>query len=204
MEKFGQGFSYIWGQKVVLGAITLDLFAVILGGATALLPIFAQDILNVGSSGLGVLRSAPALGAIVGSLILIRFPITNHAGKIIFAGVFGFGLCIIVFALSPSMTLSLTALVLAGSCDTISVYVRAVLIQLWTPDDLRVRANAINQLCVGGSNEIGAFQAGTLAAFITPTATVLIGGIGAIAVASLWWSGFSQLRQINTLKGPQE
>ena len=198
------GIDYIWSQKIVLGAITLDLFAVILGGATALLPMFAEDILQVGSQGLGFLRAAPALGAISGSLILIRFPITNYAGRIMFAAVVSFGLFTIVFALSPFFLLSLAALYCAGACDTISVYVRGVLIQLWTPDEVRGRVNAINQLCIGASNEIGAFRAGTMAAFISPVATVLIGGIGALLVAGLWASGFKSLRDIKGLTGPQD
>ncbi|POF34527.1 MFS transporter [Roseibium marinum] len=193
------GFSYILSEKVVLGAISLDLFAVLLGGAVALLPIYAHDILHVGPSGLGFLRSAQAVGAISMGALLIWRPVSNHAGRIMFAAVFAFGLFTLVFAVSETLWISVFALALMGGADMVSVYIRGTLIQLWTPDELRGRVNAVNQVFIGASNELGGFRAGTTTALIGPVAAVLAGGIGTLAVAGLWMRGFPQLRHVKHL-----
>ena len=193
------GLRYIRSQKVVLGAISLDLFAVLLGGATALLPVFARDVLHLGPAGLGVLHAAPATGAILTGLFLVTRPIERNAGPIMFAAVAAFGLFTLVFSLSTTLWLSATALVLIGASDMISVYVRATLIQLWTPDELRGRVNAVNMVFVGASNELGGFRAGTMAAVTGPVAAVALGGLGAMAVAGIWWRAFPGLTRISTL-----
>jgi MFS family permease len=201
-EALSAGLRYIFREKVVLGAVTLDLFVVVLGGAAALLPIYASDILGVGPTGLGLLRAAPAVGAIVVGFYLMFYPIRDRAGHVLFASVAGFGLFTLVFALSEVFWLSMLALVLIGGCDMVSVFVRSTLVQLWTPDDLRGRVNAVNQVFVGGSNELGAFRAGTTAAFVGPVAAVALGGLGAVAVAGLWLRWFPGLRRIRHLDGP--
>ncbi len=191
------GFRYIWREKVVLGAISLDLFAVLLGGAVALLPAYAGDILLVGPVGLGILRSAPGIGALLMALWLAKRPITAHAGILMFAGVAGFGLFTAVFGLSTWTWLSVVALLLMGACDMISVYVRETLIQLWTPDHLRGRVNAVNMVFIGASNELGAFRAGISAALIGVVPAVVAGGVGTVAVAALWQHWFPALRAIS-------
>jgi MFS family permease len=201
-EALSAGLRYIFREKVVLGAVTLDLFVVILGGAMALMPIYASDILNVGPTGLGLLRAAPAVGAIGVGLYLMVNPIRDHAGHMLFASVAGFGVFTLVFAFSEVFWLSIAALVLIGGCDMIGVFVRGTLVQLWTPDELRGRVNAVNQVFIGASNELGAFRAGTMAAFIGPVAAVAIGGIGALAVAGLWLRWFPGLRRIRHLGAP--
>ena len=201
-EALSAGLRYIFREKVVLGAVTLDLFVVILGGAAALMPIYASDILNVGPTGLGLLRAAPAVGAIGVGLYLMVNPIRDHAGYVLFASVAGFGLFTLIFAFSEIFWLSIAALVLIGGCDMVSVFVRSTLVQLWTPDELRGRVNAVNQVFVGGSNELGAFRAGTTAAFLGPVAAVAIGGVGALAVAGLWLRWFPGLRSIRHLGAP--
>ncbi len=201
-EALSAGLRYIFREKVVLGAVTLDLFVVILGGAMALMPIYASDILNVGPTGLGLLRAAPAVGAIGVGLYLMVNPIRDHAGHMLFASVAGFGVFTLVFAFSEVFWLSIAALVLIGGCDMIGVFVRGTLVQLWTPDELRGRVNAVNQVFIGASNELGAFRAGTMAAFIGPVAAVAIGGIGALAVAGLWLRWFPGLRSIRHLGAP--
>ncbi|BBK34030.1 putative MFS family arabinose efflux permease [Stella humosa] len=190
------GFRYIWKEKVVLGAISLDLFAVLLGGAVALLPAYAGDILHVGPVGLGLLRAAPGVGALAMALWLTRRPITDHAGIVMFAGVAGFGLFACVFGLSVWPALSILALLLMGATDMISVYVRETLIQLWTPDHLRGRVNAVNMVFIGASNELGAFRAGVSAALIGIVPAVVVGGAGTMLVAGLWAHWFPRLRAI--------
>jgi MFS family permease len=202
-EALSAGLRYIFREKVVLGAVSLDLFVVVLGGAAALMPIYASDILGVGPTGLGVLRAAPAVGAIAVGFYLMANPIRDHAGHILFASVAGFGVFTLVFALSETFWLSILALVLLGGCDMVSVFVRGTLVQLWTPDDLRGRVNAVNQVFVGGSNELGAFRAGTTAAFMGPVAAVALGGVGAVVVAGLWLRWFPGLRRIRQLSGPE-
>lgn len=202
-EALSAGLRYIFREKVVLGAVSLDLFVVVLGGAAALLPIYASDILGVGPTGLGILRAAPAVGAIAVGFYLMANPIRDHAGHVLFASVAGFGVFTLVFALSETFWLSILALVLLGGCDMVSVFVRGTLVQLWTPDELRGRVNAVNQVFVGASNELGAFRAGTMAAVMGPVAAVALGGVGALAVAGLWLRWFPGLRRIRQLDGPE-
>lgn len=195
------GFRYIWHEKVVLGAISLDLFAVLMGGAVALMPVFARDILELGPWGLGLLRAAPGIGAVVMALWLTGKPIRDHAGLIMlfFVGVYGF--FTIVFGASTIVWLSVAALALLGAADMVSVYIRETLIQLWTPDRLRGRVNAVNMVFVGASNELGEFRAGMMAAAIGTVPAVLFGGVGAIAVAVGWGFLFPQLRKARHLDG---
>ncbi len=201
MQTLFAGFGYIWGEKVVLGAISLDLFAVLLSGASALLPIYARDILELGPWGLGLLRSAPGVGAICVAVWLAGHPIRNHAGVIMLGFVAAFGAFTVLFGLSTITWLSIVALALLGATDMFSVYIRETLIQLWTPDQVRGRVNAVNQVFVGASNELGEFRAGTMAALIGTVPAVVIGGVGAIVVAGLWATLFPQLRKINHLRG---
>ncbi|HEX2843104.1 MFS transporter [Hyphomicrobium sp.] len=193
VESMLAGVRYIWRNPVVLGAISLDLFAVLLGGATALLPVFARDILDVGPWGLGLLRSAAGVGALVMVVWLVRNPIRDHAGKVMFAGVAVYGLAIIVFGLSTTLWISIPALFIMGAADMISVNVRATLIQLATPDDVRGRVTAVNSVAIGASNEVGEFRAGSMAAFIGTVPAVVIGGAGTLLITGLWTRFFPQL-----------
>ncbi|MEP0321267.1 MFS transporter [Bauldia litoralis] len=195
------GFRYVWHEKIVLGAISLDLFAVLLGGAVALLPAYARDILDVGPWGLGLLRSAPGFGAMVVALYLAFRPIRDHAGLIMFACVALFGLFTLIFGVSTAVWLSVAALGLAGAADMVSVYIRETLIQLWTPDAVRGRVNAVNMVFVGASNELGEFRAGSVAALIGVVPAVVIGGVGTIVVAGLWMMWFPALRKARHLSG---
>jgi MFS family permease len=172
------GFRFIKSEPIVLGAISLDLFAVLLGGAVALMPVYARDILMVDEVGLGLLRAAPGVGAVVMALWLAKFGITNHAGKILFSCVAAFGVFTIVFGVSTWLPLSLFALVMMGAMDMVSVYVRETLMQLWTPDDVRGRVNAVNRVFIGASNELGEFRAGSVAALLSAKTAVVMGGVG--------------------------
>ncbi|MGF9694864.1 MFS transporter [Rhizobium sp. 0TCS1.26] len=196
------GFRFIWSEKVVLGAISLDLFAVLLGGAVALMPIFARDVLDLGPWGLGLLRAAPGIGAIVVAVLLAAYPIRHHAGVAMFIGVALFGVGTVVFGLSTAPWLSIGALMLMGASDMISVYVRESLIMLWTPDEVRGRVNAVNMVFVGASNELGEFRAGTMAHLIGAVPAVVIGGFGTLAVAVVWAMSFPKLRRIDSLDAP--
>lgn len=195
------GFRYVWHEKVVLGAISLDLFAVLLGGATALLPVYARDILDVGPWGLGLLRAGPGIGAVAIALYLANRPIRDHAGLAMFLFVFAFGFFTVIFGLSTIVWLSIVALILMGACDMISVYVRETLIQLWTPDAVRGRVNAVNLVFIGASNELGEFRAGISAALIGTVPAVVVGGVGTMAVAGIWAYLFPALRQARHLTG---
>ena len=195
------GFRYIGSNRVVLGAISLDLFAVLLGGATALLPVYARDILELGPWGLGMLRAAPGVGAISVALYLAGHPIRDRAGTLLFVFVAAFGLSTAVFGLSTVVWLSIAALVLVGATDMVSVYVRETLIQVWTPDAVRGRVNAINMVFIGASNELGEFRAGVMAAWTSAVFAVTFGGLGTMAVAGLWARWFPELRTIRTLDG---
>ncbi|MFZ1814775.1 MAG: MFS transporter [Rhizobiaceae bacterium] len=195
------GFRYIYNEKVVFGAISLDLFAVLLGGAVALLPVYARDILDLGPVGLGMLRSAPGIGAVSVALLLSGAPIKDHAGLIMFVFVGLFGLFTMVFGASTLPWLSIVALALAGGADMVSVYVRETLIQIWTPDRLRGRVNAVNMVFVGASNELGEFRAGTMAALIGTVPAVIFGGVGTVGVAVIWAYLFPQLRKARRLDG---
>ncbi len=196
------GFRYIWGNRVVLGAISLDLFAVLLSGAVALLPVYARDILELGPWGLGLLRAAPGMGAIMVAIWLTAHPNRDHAGAVMILFVALFGLFTVVFGLSTAAWLSIAALALLGGADMISVYVRETLIQLWTPDEVRGRVNAVNMVFVGASNEVGEFRAGIRASLIGTVPAVVFGGAGAVAVAGLWAWLFPELRKIRRLDGP--
>jgi MFS family permease len=195
------GFSYIWKEKIVLGAISLDLFAVLLGGATALLPVYAADILEVGPWGLGLLRAAPGVGGILMAFYVAFHPVRDHAGLVLLASVALFGASTVVFGLSSVLWLSLVALVVMGASDVVSVYIRATLVQLWTPDQLRGRVSAVNTVFLNASNEVGAFRAGGSAALIGAIPAVVVGGIGAVAVAALWYKLFPELRRTRHLDG---
>ncbi|WP_027170879.1 MFS transporter [Methylobacterium sp. 10] len=188
------GLSYIRSQPVVFGAISLDLVAVLLGGATALLPIFAAEILHVGPLGLGALRSMPAAGAVVTAILLAYRPLERHAGKRMLQAVAVFGLAITAFGLSTSLPLSMACLFVTGAADMISVYVRQTFVQGETPDAMRGRVSAVNTVFIGASNELGEFESGTLAAFVGAVPTVVAGGLATILVAVLWSRLFPALK----------
>ena len=196
------GFRFIWQEKVVLGAISLDLFAVLLGGAVALLPIYADEILSVGPWGLGLLRAAPGVGAIVMIAILIRFPVRDHAGAILLFSVAAFGASTVVFGFSTVAWLSIIALALVGAFDMVSVYIREILLQLWTPDRVRGRVNAVNSIFLGASNELGEFRAGMMAAIYGTVFTVAAGGAAAVGVAGLWRVLFPKMSTTRKLEAP--
>ncbi|MBS1168557.1 MAG: transporter [Proteobacteria bacterium] len=195
------GFRYVFSNRIVLGAISLDLFAVLLGGAVALMPVYASDILVLGPAGLGMMRAAPGVGAILVAAFLARFPIRAMAGVKMFLGVAVFGLATVVFGVSVTPWLSIVALGLMGAGDMISVYVRETLIQLATPDELRGRVSAVNMVFVGASNELGEFRAGSMAALIGTVPAVVFGGVGTLAVAGLWSVIFPDLRRTEQLDG---
>lgn len=195
------GFRYVWREKVVLGAISLDLFAVLLGGAVALLPVYARDILDVGPWGLGLLRAGPGIGAVAVALYLAKRPIRDHAGLAMFVFVAAFGFFTVVFGLSTIVWLSVAALMLMGAADMISVYIRETLLQLWTPDSVRGRVNAVNLVFIGASNELGEFRAGISAALIGTVPAVVVGGMGTMAVAGIWAYLFPALRRARHLTG---
>jgi MFS family permease len=193
------GVRYVRQNKVVLGAISLDLFAVLLGGAVALLPIFAKDILHVGPWGLGLLRGAPALGALMMSVLLTRWPIARHAGPKLFAAIVVFGLATLAFGLSTSFPLSLAALCVTGAADMVSIVVRQTMIQLETPDAMRGRVSAVASVFIGASNQLGEFESGATAAWLGPVGSVLLGGVGTLLVAALWWRAFPALARRDAL-----
>jgi MFS family permease len=195
------GFGYIRRERIVFGAISLDLFAVLLSGASALLPVYARDILELGPWGLGMLRAAPSVGAIFVALWLAAHPIRDRAGVLMFVAVVLFGIFTSVFGLSTVAWLSIAALALLGAADMVSVYIRETLIQLWTPDELRGRVNAVNMVFVGASNELGEFRAGMMASAIGTVPAVVFGGVGAVAVALLWATLFPELRKVRHLSG---
>jgi hypothetical protein len=193
------GLHYIFGKPIILGAITLDLFATLLGGAVALLPIYARDILQTGPLGLGLLRSAPALGAVLASLYLVRLPLTRNVGRILFVSVAAFGACTIVFGLSTWLPLSLLALTVMGVADMVSVVIRTSLVQLETPDEMRGRVSAVHSLFTGTSNQLGQFESGITAAWWGTVPAVVVGGIGTLAVVGLWLHWFPDLVRRETI-----
>jgi len=195
--RIAEGISYIRRRPIIFGAISLDLFAMFLGGATALLPIYARDILEVGPIGLGFLRTAPSAGAALVAVVLARRQLQRHAGSWMFACVALFGLATIVFGLSENFYLSLFALAVVGGADMVSVYVRSAMIQLATPDNMRGRVGSLNSLFVGASNELGEFRAGMMAGLLGTVPAVVLGGVGAVAVVGLWMRLFPQLRQVD-------
>ncbi|MGB9042642.1 MAG: MFS transporter, partial [Pseudolabrys sp.] len=194
------GFDYIRTRRRLLGVITLDLFVVILGGATALLPIYARDILSVGPIGLGLLRSAPAVGALITAIVLSRNPVERHIGRKMFAVVGIFGVATIVFGLSTWFPLSLLALAVLGASDAVSIVIRFSLVQIETPDEKRGRVSAINYLFVGSSNTLGEFESGLIAAWLGAVPSVVIGGLGSLVVAAVWMMLFPDLRRIDRFK----
>jgi MFS family permease len=199
METLFAGFSYIYSRPILLGAISLDLFAVLLGGVTALLPIYARDILQAGPWALGLLRSAPALGALAASILLARHAFSGNAGRIMFAAVGTFGAASLLFALSTSIAMSLLALAIYGASDAISVVIRQSLIQMRTPSDMLGRVMAVNSMFSGSSGSLGEFRAGALAAWLGAVPSALIGGVGAIMVMLIWLRAFPQLRRVDRL-----
>jgi len=189
------GVAFVWQRKVLLGATSLDLFAVLLGGATALLPIYARDILDTGPVGLGLLRAAPAAGALTMSLALTHWPLQRHVGHRLLAAVALFGVATVVFGVSTSSGLSLLALAITGAADNISVVTRQTLVQLETPDEMRGRVAAVNAIFIGASNQLGEFESGATAALFGPVGSVVLGGIGTVLVAAAWLRLFPDLAQ---------
>ncbi len=189
------GVAFVWQNKLLLGATSLDLFAVLLGGATALLPIYARDILHTGPVGLGLLRAAPAVGSLVMSLALMRWPLHRRVGHRMLSGIALFGLATVVFGLSTHIGLSLIALVITGAADSISVVIRLTLVQLETPDEMRGRVAAVNSIFIGASNQLGEFESGATAAWFGPVGSVVTGGICTLLVAAIWLRLFPTLAQ---------
>jgi MFS family permease len=198
-ERITAGVAYVWRKPLILGALSLDLFAVLLGGATALLPVYARDILHVGPLGLGVLRSAPVLGAAMLGIALGQRALSRRAGRAMFACVAIFGIATIVFGVSRSFPLSIAALFVLGASDMVSVYVRTTLTQLATPDAMRGRVSAVNRLFVGASNELGEFESGVTATWFGTVPAVVIGGIGTLMIVAVWYRLFPSLREVDRL-----
>jgi MFS family permease len=198
-EMMKEGLAYVWREKIVFGAISLDLFAVLLGGATLLLPVFAADVLHVGATGFGVLRAAPAVGAALVAILLAARPVRRHAGLVMFTGVAVFAVATIVFGLSKWPALSVIALAVLGGADMLSVYVRQTLVQIVTPDGMRGRVAAVSSLFIGASNELGEFESGLVARFLGPVGAAVFGGIGALLVTGLWARLFPALRKADRL-----
>jgi MFS family permease len=198
-ERVVEGIRFVRERRVILGAISLDLFAVLLGGAVALLPVFARDILHTGPLGLGLLRSAPAVGAALTAFTLSRYPILRRSGARMFAAVAIFGLATIVFGLSRSFYLSLAALLVVGASDMVSVNVRQSLINFATPDHMRGRVGAVSMLFIGASNELGEFESGTTASWFGTIPAVIVGGVGTLVVVGVWMGLFPRLRNVDKL-----
>ena len=203
LQRMAEGFAYIRRNKLVLGAITLDLFAVLLGGAVAMLPIYARDILQVGAQGLGPLRAAPALGATLTAIFFSIHPLRTNVGVKMLAAVVVFGAATAIFGLSTSYILSLAMLALLGAADMFSVFIRQSLIQLHTPDEMRGRVGAASTLAISASNELGEARSGFVAALVGPVAATVAGGVAAIAVTLLWAGLFPQLRHARTFELPE-
>jgi len=189
------GVVFVWQNKILLGATSLDLFAVLLGGATALLPIYARDILHTGPQGLGLLRGAPAMGALVMSFVLMRWPLQRHVGYSLLAGVAVFGAATVLFGVSNHFGLSMLALAITGAADNVSVVTRLTLMQLQTPDSIRGRVAAVNSIFIGASNQLGEFESGAVAALWGPVVSVVSGGLGTVLVAVAWIKLFPSLAQ---------
>lgn len=194
------GFAYVRNNPIVLGAIALDLFAVVLGSATALLPVFARDVFDAGPWALGLLRASPGAGALIIALVLTRWPARRHVGRTVFIAVTVFGVAIVVFALSESLVLSMLALAALGAADMVSVVIRLTLIQLETPDEMRGRVSAVNSLFVSASNQLGEFRAGAMASWLGAYPAVLIGGIAALLVVAVGRKAFAELYRVDALE----
>ncbi len=192
-----EGLRFVWQRKIILGAVSLDLFAVLFGGAVALLPAYALDVLHIGPAGFGWLRAAPGIGAAIIALALAWRPITQHIGAKMFAGVAVFGLATVVFGVSENFLLSLAALMVLGGADMVSVYIRHMLVQLETPDAIRGRVSAVNAVFIGASNELGEFESGLTAAWWGLKPAVVVGGIASVAIAGLWMRWFPALRRMD-------
>jgi MFS family permease len=197
------GFAFIRRNPIILGAISLDLFAVLFGGATALLPIFARDIFAIGPWGLGLMRAAPAIGALAMSFVLARWPLRRRVGRLMYRAVAVFGIATIVFALSTSFPLSIIALAILGASDMVSVVIRQTLVQIETPNAMRGRVSAVNSLFVGTSNQLGEFESGLTAAWFGTVPSVLIGGIATVVVVLLWNKLFPALFHVETFERPK-
>ena len=201
IESLSTGIRFVRGQPIVLGALSLDLFSVLFGGAVALLPIFAAEILHVGPQGLGVLRAAPAIGAVTMSVLLAHLPPMRQAGRTLLYGVAIFGLCMIGFGLSRNFLLSIALLAASGMADTVSVVIRSTLLQVLTPSHLLGRVSAVNAIFIGSSNEIGAFESGTAARLIGTVPSVVLGGIATLAVVAITAAKVPSLRRLGTIGG---
>ena len=195
VESLLAGVHFVRGHRVLLGAISLDLLAVLLGGATALLPIYAKDILHVGATGLGILRSAPAIGALVMSILLARHPMGRAVGRRLLSAVGVYGVCMLVFGASQVFVVSLIALAVSGAADMVSVVVRQTLVQAQTPDEMRGRFGAVSSMFIGASNQLGEFESGATAGLLGPVGSVVLGGCGTLFVVALWWRLFPQLEK---------
>ncbi len=200
MELVKEGLTYVWTHRIIFGAISLDLAAVILGGATALLPAFARDVLHVGAQGFGILRSGPALGATVVGLFLAVHPIRRKAGLTMFAGVAVFGAATVLFGVSTSLWVSVAALAVLGGADMLSVFVRQTLVQLMTPDAMRGRVAAVSTLFISASNELGEFESGLVARFLGAVGAAVFGGVGALVATGVWAAAFPALRKADRLE----
>jgi len=200
LETVFEGMRFIWRNKLLLGAMSLDLFAVLLGGAVALLPVYAHDILHVGAQGLGILRGAPGAGAVVMAIVVAHWPPGKHAGLAMLGGVLGFGIGTVIFGLSHYFLLSLAALAMCGACDMVSVIVRHTLVQMDTPDSMRGRVSAVNMVFIGASNEVGQFESGITAQWFGTVPAVVLGGLGTIAVVIAWARLFPAMRSFRLNK----
>jgi MFS family permease len=194
------GFRYIWEHKLILGSISLDLFAVLLGGAVALLPVYAREILHTGPWGLGLLRSAPGVGAAIMAVLMAHRPLKGNSGPTMLWCVAGFGIFTIVFGISHNLALSLFALLLVGASDMVSVVIRGILVQLGTPDEMRGRVNAVDMLFIGASNQLGEFESGVTAHWFGTVPAVILGGVGTLVVIGIWAWKFPELRRADSLE----
>ena len=195
------GLRFVWQRQVLLGAVTLDMLAVLLGGATALLPVYAKDVLMVGPEGLGLLRACPALGALLMSLLLTRWPIRRQIGPALFAAIVVFGLATIAFGLCTQMPAAMLALMVIGAADNVSVVIRSTVMQMETPENMRGRVSAVNSIFIGASNQLGEFESGAVAAVWGPVASVVSGGLGTLCVAVWCWQKFPSLARRRTYEG---
>ncbi|HZS56282.1 MAG TPA: MFS transporter [Bryobacteraceae bacterium] len=194
-----EGLSFIWRNKIIMGAISLDLFAVLLGGAVALLPVYAREILKIGATGLGILRCAPGVGAVLMGMVMAHWPLKRRAGLIMLWCVFAFGVFTVIFGLSHELWISLFMLFLIGASDSVSVIVRHTMIQLSTPDEMRGRVSAVNTVFIGASNEVGQFESGITAQWFGTVPAVVIGGVGTMVIVAAWSALFPKLRKMDNL-----
>jgi MFS family permease len=204
VRSLASGLEFVWNTKIILAAITLDMFAVLFGGAVALLPVYAKDILHVGPNGLGWLQTAPSLGAIAVGFVIARMPGFRQAGKWLLWTIVGFGIATIIFGLSKNFWLSFFMLVLTGAFDNVSVIIRQALVQLRTPDEMRGRVSAINYVFIGTSNELGGFESGLVANFFGPVFSVVFGGFATIATVIATALVWPQLRKLDRLEGESQ